>query len=294
VNKLKDSLGQPSLIICLDSGCADYQRLWVSTNLRGVMSIDLKVSILKGAIHSGVAGGLIPDSFMIARQLLDRIENPDTGDLLEKSLFVKLPAQREKQIDKMITVVGDKYLKNIPWFGNTQPLDSNLKDTIIRNTWKPTLVVLGANGFPDIVSGGNVIRPYTELKLSIRIPPGVDSVMAAAKIKETLEKEPPYNATVVAEIVNTGDGWNLSSFSERLENILSISSERFFNNEMCFVGEGGSVPFVKLFNDLFPQSDFAVLGVCGPTSNIHGPDENLDLNYVQRLMMCLTYLISEY
>jgi acetylornithine deacetylase/succinyl-diaminopimelate desuccinylase-like protein len=231
---------------------------------------------------------------MIARSLLDKIENPETADMLEKSLFVELPKNREEEIDKMISLVGDKLIKEIPWYKNTGPLDKNIKDVIIRNTWKPTLVVTGCNGIPQIGEGGNVIRPFTELKLSVRLPPGVDSNSASLKLKEILEKDPPYSAKVEATIINTGDGWNVYNLSEKLRNLLNISSKRFFNNEMGFYGGGGSVPFVNFFNNLYPTSDIAVLGVCGPTSNIHGPNENLNLDFVQKMMMCLTYLISEY
>lgn len=294
VNQLKTIIGTPSLIVCLDSGCSDYERLWVSTNLRGVVSISLKVSVMTQGIHSGLGGGLVPDSLMITRQLLDRIENPDTGDILEPSLFVQIPDERNRQIDEMIKVVGDKYLDFMPWWDKTQPLDKNLKDTIIRNTWKPTLVITGCDGFPDISNAGNVLRGYSELRLSIRLPPGIDSNKAAQTIKSILEKDPPYGSKVEANIVNTGDGWNLNTFSEKLGNILQIASQRFFNNDMCFQGEGGSVPFVKFFNESFPKADIAVLGVCGPTSNIHGPDENLNLDFVQKLMMCLTFLVAEY
>jgi acetylornithine deacetylase/succinyl-diaminopimelate desuccinylase-like protein len=295
VNQLKTVIGTPSMVMCLDSGCADYERLWVSTNLRGVISISLKVSVMTTqGIHSGLGGGLVPDSFMIIRQLLDRIENPETGDMLEPSLFVEIPEDRNKQIDAMMKVVGDKYLDNIPWFGKTHPLDKNLKDTIIRNTWKPTLVITGCDGLPDTSTAGNVLRGFTELRLSIRLPPGIDSTKAGETIKAILEKDPPYNAKVEATVVNTGDGWNLNSFSEKLGNTLNIASQRFFNSDMCFFGEGGSVPFVKFFNESFPKADFAVLGVCGPTSNIHGPDENLTLDFVQKLMMCLTFLVAEY
>jgi acetylornithine deacetylase/succinyl-diaminopimelate desuccinylase-like protein len=294
VNELKIIIGDPSLIICLDSCCEDYDRLWVTTSLRGVVTIDLNVAVTSQSVHSGIGGGLIPDSFMIMRQLLDRIEDAETGDIKDKNLLVDLPNERSTQIDEMIKVVGKDYLPRIPWYQDTHPLDVNLKDTIIRNTWKPTLVITGENGIPDSKFSVKAIRTNTELRLSIRIPPLVDSAKAALSVKEILEKDRPYNAKVTADIKSTGDGWNLDSFSERLNNILNIASQRFFANDLCFLGVGGSIPFVQLFDGLFPKSDFAVLGLNGPSSNIHGPDENLNLDFCQKLIMCLTYLISEY
>ncbi len=294
VQQLKPLIGDPSLIVCLDSGCEDYERLWVTTSLRGVFTIDLRVSVLSQGIHSGAGGGIIPDTFMIIRQLLDRIENQETADILVKELQAKLPKNREAEIDDIIKISGDKYLNNFPWYGNTKPIDKTIKENIIRNTWKPTLVITGGDGYPDSDSAGNLIIPFSRLRLSIRLPPGVDSLKGAEIVKEILEKDSPYGAKVEANILNTGDGWNLTSFSTRLKNILSISSQRFFNNNLAFFGEGGSIPFVQLFNSTFTNADIAVLGVCGPDSNIHGPNENLTMDFCQKLIMCLTYLVSEY
>lgn len=294
VQQLKPLIGDPSLIICLDSGCEDNERLWVSTSLRGVFTIDLKVSVLSQGVHSGVGGGIVPDSFMIMRQLLDRIENQETGDILEQSLSTELPKNRDEEINDFIRIASDKYLHNFPWYKSTQPLDINIKDTIIRNTWKPALTITGAEGFPQLETAGNLIQPHTSLRLSMRLPPLVDSVKCAEIVKGILEKDPPYGAKIEANIVNTGDGWNSAPFSTRLKNILNIGSQRFFNNNIAFFGIGGSVPFVQIFNSIFTHADITVLGVSGPDSNIHGPNENLNLDYVQKLIMCLTYLVSEY
>jgi acetylornithine deacetylase/succinyl-diaminopimelate desuccinylase-like protein len=294
VQQLKPVIGDPSLIICLDSGCEDYERLWVTTSLRGVFTIDLKVSVLSQGIHSGVGGGIVPDTFMIMRQLLDRVENQVTADIIEKSLLADLPKNREEEINDFIKIAGEKYLKNFPWYKTTRPLDYNIKDIIIRNTWKPALVITGAEGFPELETAGNLILPSTSLRLSMRLPPSVDSKKCAEIVKGILVKDPPYGSKVEANILNTGDGWNLYSFSTRLKNILNISSQRFFNNNIAFFGEGGSIPFVQIFNSTFTKADIAVFGVCGPDSNIHGPNESLNLEFVQKLIMCLTYLVSEY
>lgn len=294
VQQLKPLIGDPSLIVCLDSGCEDYERLWVTTSLRGVFTIDLKVSVLSQGIHSGAGGGVVPDTFMIIRQIIDRIENYETADILVNELQTELPKNRETEIEDLIKISGDEYLKNFPWYGKTKPLDPTIKRTIIRNTWKPALVITGAEGYPDSDTAGNLIQPFSKLRLSIRLPPGIDSHKGAEIVKEILEKDPPYGAKIDANILNTGDGWNLSSFSNRLKNILNISSQRFFDNNIAFFGEGGSIPFVQLFNSTFTNADIAVIGVCGPDSNIHGPNENLNMDFCQKLIMCLTYLVSEY
>jgi len=292
---LSPDIGVPSLIICLDSGCEDYKRLWVTSSLRGVISVDLKVSLLSQGIHSGIGGGLVAESFMILRNLIDRIEDPNTAKILVNELFINIPENRKKEIKEVVNILGDDIIKNVPFENGVKPLSDSIEELIINNTWKPFLCVTGADGLPEASTAGNVLRPYTQVKLSIRLPPMIDSKKAGEKVVEILTKDPPYNAKVEAKVENTGDGWNLTNFSQRLRNITNTASERFYKeNGIQFLGEGGSIPFVQILNNMFPYSDFLVLGVTGPGSNIHGLDENLDLDFCQRLICCLSYIISDY
>ncbi len=295
INSLSEEIGNPSLIICMDSGCEDYKRLWLTSSLRGVISIDLKVSLLKQGIHSGIGGGLCADSFMVLRNLIDRIEDPLTAKMLVNELFVDIPEVRRQEIKEVIKIIGDDIVKNIPFENGVEPLANNMEDLIINNTWKPYLCITGADGLPVASTAGNVLRPYTQVKLSIRLPPLVDSKKAGEKVCEIIKKDPPYNSIVEANVMNTGDGWNLNNFSQRIRNITNTASQRFYDeNVIQFAGEGGSIPFVQILNNKFKNSDLLVLGVTGPGSNIHGVDENLDMDYCRRLICCLAYIISDY
>ena len=295
VDFLSDEIGKPSLIICLDSGCEDYKRLWVTSSLRGVISLDLKVSLLTQGIHSGIGGGLVAESFMILRNLIDRIEDPLTAKMLIEDLFVQIPENRRTEIKEVVKIIGQDIIKNVPFEAGVKPLSEDIEELIVNNTWKPYLCVIGADGFPVASRAGNVLRPYTQVKLSIRVPPMIDSVKAGQKVVEVLTNNPPYNAIVEVKVENTGDGWNLQNFSERLRNITNTASQRFYNeNQIKFLGEGGSIPFVQILNNKFKNSDFLVLGVSGPGCNIHGLDENLDLDFCRRLICCLSYILSDY
>lgn len=298
VNILKTAIGNPSLVICLDSGCAEYSRLWVSTSLRGLISIDVKVSALKIGVHSGVYGGLVPDTFMLMRQVLDKIQNPDTGEVLQDFLTVPLPDDRKQEISDMAKIVKDRYISDIPFYKDTQPLTPDIEQLIINNTWKPTLTITGADGLPESGIAGNVIRPSTTLRFSFRVPPGIKSEDKAITMKTVIEKDPPYNCKVEATIVDTADGWNLNkknNFSTKISQSLTKASTSFFKgNDFGFFGEGGSIDFVETFNELFPTADFAVLGVDGPSCNIHGPDENIDLDYCKGIIKSLASIIADY
>lgn len=295
VDFLKEEIGNPSLIVCLDSGCEDYQRLWVTSSLRGVISVDLKVSLLTQGIHSGIGGGLVAESFTVLRNLLDRIEDPLSAKLLLQELFVDVPENRRQEIKELVKIVGKDIISNVPFESGVQPLSGDIEELVVNNTWKPFLCVTGADGLPTASTAGNVLRPYTQVKLSIRLPPMLDSAKAGQAVVDALIKNPPYNAVVEAKVANTGDGWNLSNFSPRLRNIANTASQRFYGgNEIQFLGEGGSIPFVQMLNNKFKNSDFLVLGVTGPGSNIHGLDENLDLDFCKRLICCLAYILSDY
>jgi len=295
VDFLKDEIGNPSLIVCLDSGCEDYKRLWVTSSLRGLISVNLKVSLLSQGVHSGIFGGLVAESFMVLRNLMDRIEDPLTAKILLEDLFVEIPENRRNEIKEVVKILAKDVINNIPFEAGVKPLSEDMEELVVNNTWKPYLCVLGADGFPEASTAGNVLRPFTQVKLSIRLPPMVDSAKGGQKVVEVLTSNPPYNAVVEAKITDTCDGWNMSNFSERLKNITNTASQRFYaGNEIQYNGEGGSIPFVQILNNKYKNSDFLVLGVTGPGSNIHGLDENLDLDFCRRLICCLAYVLSDY
>ena len=293
---LKDVIKSPALTICLDSGCLDFERLWATSSLRGTFNIDLKVSVLKSEIHSGLGGGLVPDSFMIARQLIDRIADPDTSEMLSDTLHGDLPKDKEEHIDAMVELLGENYLKLFPFYDKTTPIlpKDKIKELMINNTWKPFLTVTGGSGLPDSNSSSSVIRNYTELRLNVRVPPNVKTSACLEETVGILTKDPPYNAKIECNNTSFGYGYSAKPVSNRLTNILKIASQRFYGNDLAYIMEGGTVPFVEMFENLFPTAEICVLGLTGPGSNAHGPNENLNLDFCKKLIMSLTYLISEY
>lgn len=296
LSALKTKIGTPDFIVCLDSGSEDYKRLWLTTSLRGNCAIDLTVKTLKVGMHSGGGTGFVADSYFILRRLLDRIENSDTGEIIIPESKVPLPKNRENEIRRLVTIVKDDYIKNYPFFENTQPIHKELFDLVVNNTWQSTLAITGADGFPEASTAGNVLRPFSSVRLSFRFPPGVDTQKVGESIVEILSKDPPYNAIVEAKLLSFGNGWNLDekNYSNQLKIVLNNASKRYFNNETEAFGEGGSIPFVQTFNQAYPNADLAVMGVAGPGSSIHGPDENLDLEFCRKFICCIAHMLSEY
>jgi acetylornithine deacetylase/succinyl-diaminopimelate desuccinylase-like protein len=294
VEKLSKLIGSPNLIIGLDSSCMDFTKLWTTSSLRGVFSINLKVSLLKLGYHSGNGGGIVADSFLVMRMLLDRIEDGKTGKLKDDWLYPVIPDDKVEEIEHLATVLGGHVLDNVSFYKTTQPLSTDFIELWKNNSWRPTLTITGASGFPGLDKAGNVLRQFTEAKLSFRLPPLISSQEAFLRIKNKLTQNPPYNAHVEVTTDLPNDGWNQRPFSKDLNFIINEASNKFFNNDSDAYCEGGSIPFVNIFAEKFPQSEIIIMGVTGPGSNIHSQNENLDLEFCKKIIGCLTYIVSDY
>ncbi len=294
MNLCKNKIGTPDLVICLDSGTGDYKRLWTTTSLRGLIGLKLRVDVLKEGVHSGGASGYVPSSFRIARQLLSRIENQETGEILLDDLKVEIPDFRTKETKKYVQVIGKELKKEFPWVSNMQPSIDNDVEGVLRRTWRPALSVVGGGGLPPSENAGNVLRPYTELQLSIRIPPFINQKKAQSAIKNVLLENPPYNSKISLVFDEPASGWSAPKTSSWLEKAMNEGSLAFFNKPFCFIGEGGTIPFMAMLGNQFPNAQFLITGVLGPGSNAHGPNEFLHIPYAKKLTACVSYVLSKF
>jgi len=274
---LADRIGAPSLVVCLDSGCGDYERLWLTTSLRGLVGGVLRVDVLEEGVHSGDASGVVPSSFRILRQLLSRLENAETGEVLVEELRAPIPPERVAQAKIAAQALGDQVFAKFPFVEGARPMASDLSELVLNRTWRPALSVTGLGGAPAPGDAGNVLRPFTEAKLSMRLPPTVDAVMASKRMKEILESDPPYGARVSFHYEEPGTGWNAPKTAPWLEAALEDASHASWGKPMAMMGEGGSIPFMAMLGKRFPEAQFVVTGVLGPHSNAHGPNEFLHI-----------------
>jgi len=294
IDQLRDRIGEPSLVVCLDSGCANYDQMWSTTSLRGMAAGNLSVSIVSEGLHSGEATGAVPSTFRILRHLLSRIEDPETGEILIPSLNLPIPEQRIEQVKAMAEALGDSVWTHYPFVEGAGPVTKDPADVILNRTWRPTLAVTGISGIPELANAGNVLRPNTTVKLSVRLPPTADPQVALQDIKETLEKDPPYGAQVEFSFDAPCGGWNAPALVPWLEKAASKASMEFFGKDACYMGEGGSIPFMGMLGEKFPDAQFLITGVLGPKSNAHGPNEFLHLETGKRLTGCVARVIAEH
>jgi acetylornithine deacetylase/succinyl-diaminopimelate desuccinylase-like protein len=294
---LKGRLGNVGLVVCLDSGAGNYDQLWLTTSLRGMVSGVLKVEILSEGVHSGDASGVVPSSFRILRQVLDRLEDSKTGTLLPQSFHCEIPASRQAQVQATAAILKDEVWKRFPWAcgadgGATLPTTTDPVQALLNRTWRPTLSVTGVEGFPDLGNAGNVLRPYTAFKLSLRLPPLVDAASAVQELKALLEDNAPYQAKVTFSSEGGASGWNAPPTTDWFERALQDASQAHFGADCGTIGQGGTIPLMNLLSRGFPTAQMMVCGVLGPKSNAHGPNEFLHLDYARRLTASVAQVIA--
>ena len=302
LDALRPRLGAVSLVVCLDSGAGNYDQLWLTTSLRGMVSGVLKVEILTEGIHSGDASGLVPSSFRVLRHVLDRLEDSATGRLLPESFHCALPASRLTQAQATAVILGDEVWKRMPWAcgadgGPSLPTTTDPVEGLLNRTWRPTLSVTGVDGFPEMKSAGNVLRPFTAFKLSLRLPPLVDGNEASLKLKALLEDNAPYNARVTFHADGRAGalgatGWNAPELAPWLDTALNAASQAHYGAPLGYIGQGGTIPLMSMLQKGFPAAQMMVCGVLGPKSNAHGPNEFLHVPYGKKLTAAVAQVIA--
>jgi acetylornithine deacetylase/succinyl-diaminopimelate desuccinylase-like protein len=292
LDALAPRMGQVDFVIGLDSGCGDYERMWDTTSLRGLAGGVLTVEVLTEGVHSGDASGIVPSSFRVARKLLDRLEDAATGRILPAALHATIPSGRQEQARHTAEILGDSVFTKYPFAGGTRPMIADRAEALLNRTWRPALSVTGAGGLTAIADAGNVLRPYTSLKLSMRLPPVVEGERAAQTIKSVLESDPPHQAKVRFEVEEGATGWNAPPATPWLTQAVNDASLAFYGKSACAMGEGGTIPFMAMLGRHFPEAQFLITGVLGPRSNAHGPNEFLHVPYAKKLTACVASVIA--
>ncbi|WP_374469791.1 M20 family metallopeptidase [Phenylobacterium sp.] len=292
VEHLADRIGRPSLVICLDSGCGNYDQLWLTTSLRGLAGGLLTVQVLNEGVHSGDASGIVPDSFRLARALVERLEDEATGEVRLPELNVQIPPERRQQAQAAAEVLGEEVWRKFPFAGGTKPALSDGAELVLNRTWRPQLAVVGAGGLPEPEQAGNVLRPATTLKLSVRLPPTADPSRAQQALAAALTAEPPQGAEVTWEGQQSSPGWNAPTLAPWLDTAVQQASQEIFGRPAVMMGEGGTIPFMGMLGERFPEAQFLITGVLGPRSNAHGPNEFLHIEMGKRVTACSAMILA--
>jgi acetylornithine deacetylase/succinyl-diaminopimelate desuccinylase-like protein len=296
MDALAARIGTPGLVICLDSSCGNYEQLWMATSLRGLVNGDLSVEVLREGIHSG-ASGMVPSSFRIVRQLLSRLEDERTGEIRLRDLRVEIPPERREQARAVAAVLAAEpgaLARSFPLVPGMRLASDDPLKLMLDHTWEQALAVTGADGLPPVADAGNVLRPRTAVKLSLRIPPTLDAAAAARRLRTLFETDPPYGARVRFTPATPSQGWNAPAFDRWLEASLQRASTAHFGKPPMFWGVGGSIPFMSMLGERYPGAQFVITGVLGPESNAHGPNEFVHVPTGVRVTACVAEVLADH
>jgi acetylornithine deacetylase/succinyl-diaminopimelate desuccinylase-like protein len=294
VDHLADRIGDPSLVVCLDSGCGNYDQLWLTTSLRGMIAGVLKVEVLSEGVHSGDASGVVASSFRILRSLLSRLEDETTGEIRPHGLYVEIPEERVRQAKTAAQALGTEMYARFPFVDGVKPVTTELSELILNRTWRPQLATIGMEGIPSLGDAGNVLRPYTAAKISLRLPPTLDGDTAEALVNDLLTRDPPYGAKVSFTAEKAAAGWHAPALAPWLTESIERASKNAFGRGAAMMGEGGSIPFMGMLGEKFPAAQFVITGVLGPHSNAHGPNEFLHLPTGKKVSGAVAQVIADH
>lgn len=283
---------RPDLVVCLDSGCATYDRLWITSSLRGAVIMTVAVEVLTEGVHSGSAGGIVPSSFRLVRQLLSRVEDERTGKILVQACNVEVPARRRLEAERLAELLGEDATEAFPTVAGLELAGPTVADRILAGTWAPSLAYTGIDGIPSVRDGGNVLRPATVVKLSLRLPPSTDPGLAAEALRQALVEDPPSGARVTVEVADVAPGFEAPELAPWLDRSADEASMAFFDKPKGAMGEGGTIPFLATLQHGFPDAQFLVTGVLGEKSNAHGPNEMLHIPTVKRVTASIAHVLA--
>ncbi len=292
LDALTDDLGSPDLIVVLDSGGPTYDHIWVTEALRGLVAGTLSVRVSHEGVHSGMSGGAIPSSFRIQRMLLDRVEDSSTGRILIPEMHVDISDKIRAEAEALGNILGDALWKSLPVVDSLEPQTRGADQILLDINWRPAMGVIGADGMPPVQTAGNVLRTNTDLKLSFRIPPGVKAPEVQAIVKQTLEANPPYGAEVTYHATEPADGFHAPPLHEGVSAALDGACKHLTGFPPMTTWIGGTIPFMAMIQNKFPEASFICTGSAGPGNNAHGPDEKLHIPHSKRLNVALAAAIA--
>ncbi len=292
LEKMREEIGNPAFLGIFDLSVRDYERLWLTQSLRGVVSFTMKVSVLETPVHSGTASGIVPSSFAIVRMLLDRLEDPCTGRVKLREFHAEIPAFHQKGLEEEAALAGDAVFAEFPYKDGTQPRHAAALEALRANAWEPALSILGAEGLPSISSATAVIRPSTAVALSFRVPPGVDAKKALQAAIDAVTTNVPFNASVEIDNPRAESGFESPELDPWLSEALEELSKEYFGNSFAKTYEGATIGTLGAFRRNFSQSCFLNTGVLGSKEHAHAPNESLDLQYVAKFTQILSKVVA--
>eukprot|EP00898_Chlorokybus_atmophyticus_P003065 jgi/Chlat1/375/Chrsp10S00051 len=284
---LTERIGDPAAVFALNNGPADSERFCLTSSMRGLIAGILTVQVMEEAAHSGEVGGIVPDSFRVARAILSRIESEQTGRLTLKELYCDIPDDAINQVSATVSVLGEAVWARFPFVNpdDTTVADHDLSELVLNNTWRPTLSVTGAIQGPSVAD--------TALRLNLRLPPTINAASGCAAFAEALESDPPYNCAVRFEPQDIVGGWANDPPPHWLAESVERASQGVFGHSVCLMGDGAVIYCTGALQRHFANSEFVMANILA-SAFTHRFKPNTEPGYSQRVAAALAVVLADF
>ena len=293
VEALADRIGTPSFVVCLDSGCIDYDRMWLTTSLRGIVNLALSVDIVRDGLHSGESG-MIPSTFRIARVLLSRIEDEATGRVLLDTCDVTIPDDRARRGRGHRE--GDRHHRRpLPAGRRSAADDARRRRAVARPNVAGGAERDRRRRSAADRSGGQRAAPEHDARAVAAHAADGGRRGGARRTARAVARRPALRrAASRSPPAPPASGWNAPPLAPWLVAALDDASVVAFGQPTRMYGVGGTIPFMGMLGERFPEAQFAITGVLGPDANAHGPNEYLHLPTARKITLAIAELLNSH
>ena len=271
---------EADVIVIADSGNIKSGVPTITTSLRGLVDGVIVVDQQMEPVHSGLGGGVVPDAFMILSRIIASFHN-DKGELLIAGLT---------PTEQVVFELSDEFVKSSL---SSKGVELFEMDSYSKRLWlEPALSILAIDA-PPVAESVNLLIPKAKAKVSLRLPPTEDPDHAMNMLEKHIKENTPFNANVKFIPEAKGKGILVDPKNEFSSKLID-SFNKHWENDVAYMGVGGSIPFANVFINEFPNSEIVLVGAGDEEGNAHAPNESVNLSDIQRLIDSLTYALSNY
>lgn len=165
---------------------------------------------------------------------------------------------------------------------------------MIQNSWKSQFTIKGQQGISAVKDAGNVIYSGVKFVVTLRTPPSLKCEEIKDLIKQELERqdEGTFGAQINVTDFDVASGFLAPQLPENLDKAFKQHTTEVYGESPLFMGGGGSIPFMGVFQGHFPDAAYVLTGACLPTGNIHAANENLDLEFTKKFTQVIARFLA--
>ena len=251
----------------------------LTVGLRGMANVTVEVRTLASGKHSGQYGGAAPDALLALMRGIASLHD-DRGDVAVAGL------RRDPWTRGGTT---EEEFRSLAEVADGMPLIGT--GTLGERIWTgPAITVIGVD-VPSVDNALNAVSPYARAKLNVRVHPEQDPREAQEAVVRHLRDAMPFGISLTVTPTETGYGYAATVDGPVYDIAKSVWADAW-DAETVFIGAGGSIPLVRSLHEAAPAADILLVGVTDGYSNIHGPNERVLLDELERTTVAIADLFG--